>query len=116
MKLFKNHLGPWSINGPAQFVGQQALADKTWQTQQRKWLETQSLQLASLLQKTFKQTPQGTALFQTIQCEPAARVFEQLCQQGIYVRLCDEKNALRFGIPQEKDMSRLQLALALIVS
>jgi cobalamin biosynthetic protein CobC len=59
----------------------------------------------------FKYKPKGTALFQTVQCEEAELVFEYLCQQGIYVRLCDEKNALRFSIPQTQDMSRLQLAL-----
>lgn len=113
--LFTAHLGPWSINGPAQYIAQQALSDKTWQTQQAKFLRSQSQQLAKLLQKTFKQTPKGTALFQTIQCEQAEMVFEQLCQQGVYVRLCDEKQALRFGIPLSKELLRLQLALESIV-
>lgn len=111
LTLFTAHLGPWSINGPAQYIGQHALTDKTWQTQQRQFLETQSTQLANLLQKIFKQTPKGTALFQTIHCKQAEMVFEQLCQQGVYVRLCDEKHALRFGIPKEKDMPRLQSVL-----
>jgi cobalamin biosynthetic protein CobC len=111
LTLFESSLGPWSINGPAQYVCQQALTDKKWQTQQRKFLNTQSKQLTQLLEKAFKYKPKGTALFQTVQCEEAELVFEYLCQQGIYVRLCDEKNALRFSIPQTQDMSRLQLAL-----
>jgi len=116
LEIFKTHLGPWNINGPAQYIGQQALNNKKWQGQQRKQLTILSHQLEKLLQKTFNQTPKGTALFQTVKCEHAEVIFDQLCQQGIYVRLCDEKNALRFGIPSTSELLRLQLALDLIVT
>ena len=112
--IFKANLGPWNINGPAQYIGQQALADSAWQNKQRHLLTTHSQQLAKLLQRTFKTTPKGTILFQTVKCEKAEIIFDKLCQQGIYVRLCDEKNALRFGIPTNNELLRLELALSQI--
>ena len=111
---FSQQLGPWSINGPAQYIGQRALADKAWQNQQRTFLKAQSLQLAGLLHTTFNQAPTGTFLFQTVRCEQAPLVFEKLCQQGIYVRLCDEQNALRFGIPDENGLTRLKQVLPML--
>lgn len=120
MDVFNTYLGPWNINGPAQYIGQQALMDKAWQNQQRNQLAIHSQQLGKLLQQTFKQAPTGTALFQTVKCEQADVIFDKLCQQAIYVRLfCekagDEKNALRFGIPSHKELLRLQLALNQLV-
>jgi cobalamin biosynthetic protein CobC len=55
----------------------------------------------------FKIKPTGSFLFKTIQHNNAPQIFKALCQQGVYVRLCDENNALRFGIPSEKQFSRL---------
>jgi cobalamin biosynthetic protein CobC len=110
--IIKERLGPWSINGPAQYIGEQALKDTAWQIKQRALLTKHSWQLGQILQKTFNQSPKGTMLFQTVKCEQAELIFELLCQQAIYVRLCDERNALRFGIPTSKELLRLQLALS----
>lgn len=110
--IFKTQLGPWSINGPAQYIAQQALTDEIWQSKQHQQLKTHSTQLSKLLHQTFKQIPTGSLLFQTVKCDRAALIFEQLCQQAIYVRLCDERNALRFGIPTLHELPRLQLALS----
>ena len=114
LNLFAQTLGPWAINGPAQYVGTQALADNTWQQQQRQELKHLSSALASLLQQHFKQVPHGPLLFQTIHLPQAPQVFDALCQQGVYVRLCDEQNALRFGIPDEQGLLRLAEVLGLL--
>lgn len=114
LNLFAQALGPWAINGPAQYVGAQALADNTWQQQQRHALTDLSLGLAGLLQQHFNQIPRGTLLFQTIHLPHAPQVFDALCQQGVYVRLCDEQNALRFGIPDKQGLLRLAQVLALL--
>jgi len=105
---------PWEVNGPAQFITQYALQDNQWQRQQLAQLSQLTAKLSELLQQTFNQVPTGTLLFQTVQLPNAAAVFEQLCQQGIYVRLCDEKNALRFGIPTNEQLPRLTESLELI--
>ncbi|MDU0355973.1 aminotransferase class I/II-fold pyridoxal phosphate-dependent enzyme [Paraglaciecola aquimarina] len=107
-------LGPWSVSGPAQYIGEQALQDTAWQKQQRDSLQKLSSKLAALLENTFKTPPTGTILFQTIQHNQAPEIFQQLCQQGIYVRLCDEQNALRFGIPTTEQFKRLEKALKTI--
>ncbi len=54
----------------------------------------------------------GTSLFKTVRLTHAKDIFEQLCQLGIYVRLCDEQNALRFGLATDKELPQLKSALA----
>lgn len=104
-------LGPWSVSGPAQFVGLQALTDKPWQQAQRTELKRLSKTLEVLLTRVFTHPVRGTYLFKTVLTPHAPALFDALCQQGIYVRLCDEKNALRFGIPLEQGLRRLASAL-----
>jgi cobalamin biosynthetic protein CobC len=102
---------PWEVNGPAQFVATKALQDNQWQQHQLTSLRQLSDNLTSLLSQTFNQIPKGTLLFQTISLVNAPQVFDLLCKQGIYVRLCDEQNALRFGIPLNDGLLKLHLAL-----
>ncbi|MEP2651908.1 MAG: threonine-phosphate decarboxylase CobD [Paraglaciecola sp.] len=116
LTLFTNLIGPWSVSGPAQYIGQLALADEPWQRKQRAFLAAQSQELAQLLKDTLNVTPTGTALFQTVKCEQSPLIFEKLCRQSVYVRLCDEKNALRFGIPNQKDLARLKMTLNILFS
>ena len=104
-------LGPWAVSGPALFVGEQALADTHWQEEQRVVLCRLSSALQRVLKHAFTQTVQGTLLFKTVRTFHAPAIFEALCRQGIYVRLCDEKDALRFGIPDEQGLKRLENAL-----
>lgn len=111
LTLFEQALGPWSISGPAQYVGAQALADKAWQHNQLNKLHDWSKVLEQLLSATFSCQIKGTVLFKTVLSPKAPDLFKALCQQGIYVRLCDEQNALRFGIPDEQGLSRLAQAL-----
>lgn len=109
-------LGPWSVNGPAQYIGQQALSDMSWQKAQRSTLQNLSDKLATLLMQHFKVKPTGTFLFKTIQHTNAPQIFEALCQQGVYVRLCDEQNALRFGIPTSEQFDHLEKVLKLVTT
>lgn len=104
-------LGPWAVSGPALFVGEQALADTHWQEEQRVVLCRLSRALQRILEHAFTQTVQGTLLFKTVRTFHAPAIFEALCRQGIYVRLCDEKDALRFGIPDEQGLKRLENVL-----
>ncbi|EGU59901.1 cobalamin biosynthetic protein CobC [Vibrio nigripulchritudo ATCC 27043] len=46
----------------------------------------------------------------------APELFERLAEQGVLVRLCDEKNALRFGLPlQEAQWQRLEKVLECVI-
>lgn len=107
-------LGPWSVNGPAQYVGLSALKDQHWQEQQYQKLHQQAARLEQLLNRYFTEphnTITGTLLFKSVSTPYATHIFEQLCQQGIYVRLLDDKNGLRFGLPNDKGLIRLGHAL-----
>lgn len=112
LRLIAADQGPWPVSGPAQFVGQKALADFQWQKQQRECLRVLSQRLAQLLQRTFHAPSQGCRLFQTVNLVGASNIYQQLCRQAIYVRLTDDEKALRFGVPQSSDFARLEAALS----
>jgi cobalamin biosynthetic protein CobC len=113
---------PWEVNGPAQFIAEQALNDHAWQLAQRQKLTDLSIKLEQLLTKTFLHHPnksdgpsitiKGCGLFKTIVYPQATELYQKLCHQGLYVRLCDENNALRFGIPDQAQYQRLERLLA----
>lgn len=102
---------PWEVNGPAQYITEIALLDKQWQQQQSLSLTTLSTALEQLLMATFDCPVTGSALFKTVQLANAPEIYALLCQQGVYVRLCDEQNALRFGIPDKSGLAKLASVL-----
>lgn len=108
---FSNALGLWSVTGPSLVIAEQALADVNWQSRQLIKLKQQSKYLAQLLREYTGITPVGTHLFQTLLFSNAEAMYEELCKQGILVRLCDEKNALRFCISDDIGYLRLIKAL-----
>ncbi|MGJ8692071.1 MAG: threonine-phosphate decarboxylase CobD [Thalassotalea sp.] len=127
--VFSAHLGPWQVNGPAQFIAEQALADQPWQQQQRATLaklrNAQETLLWQVLGQDIIADIKGTDLFLTVSfCQAAnkdhqqtnlAKIFyHQLCLQGIYVRLSDEEDKLRFGIALSEHLPRLAQALSKI--
>lgn len=115
---FGEQLGPWQVNGPAQFISQQAFTDVDWQIQQQQRLGELSSQLHSLITQSLPANLliniSGTALFQTVYFKEGVDVeglYEALCQQGIYVRLTDDKLALRFGLVKPEQLDKLATAL-----
>ncbi|MFT6207741.1 MAG: cobalamin biosynthetic protein CobC [Colwellia sp.] len=113
---------PWEVNGPAQFITEQALKNKVWQVAQQQQLIALSIKLEALLAKTFLPnqhksndpsiTISGCGLFKTLVHPQATELYQKFCCQGLYVRLCDEKNALRFGIPDQEQYQILAKLLA----
>lgn len=116
LNAMQNLLGPWHVNGPAQYVAGVALADKKWQQQQRVSLKSLAEQLDKLLTAAFQPPPKGTNLFRTVYLNSAEETFKQLLSSGVYVRLTDEKDALRFGIPRDEDLTRLRDVLSKVVN
>lgn len=125
LEKFSEHLGPWQVNGPAQFIAQKALADKHWHEQQQQKLKALSASLQVMLAENlpveYIAKITGTDLFQTVYFKEdfdgennAEHYYVALCQQGIYVRLTDDKHALRFGLAKEEQLERLANALAFI--
>jgi len=113
---------PWEVNGPAQFITEQALKNQKWQSAQQQTLIALSTQLEALLTATFLKpinkgiereiSISGCGLFKTLIHPQAPNLFQSFCRQGLYVRLCDEKNALRFGIPKQEQLGKLAELLA----
>jgi cobalamin biosynthetic protein CobC len=113
---------PWEVNGPAQFITEQALSNKSWQLAHQDDLVRLSKQLEELLAETFLTSANkgdegvvsisGCGLFKTLIHPQATELFQLFCRQGLYVRLCDEKNALRFGVPKQEQLATLTELLA----
>ncbi len=112
-------LGPWQVNGPAQFISQKAFIDIGWQKQQQQRLSLSALQLRTVLIKNIPDNLinkiSGTDLFQTVYFKEGVDVESYsitLCKQGVYVRLTDDKQALRFGLAKTEQLEKLAKALA----
>ena len=111
---FKELLGPWQVNGPAQIIAEQALSDRAWHSEQCHKLNALRVQQEALLWKVFSDklinTIQGCDLFLTLsfhQNDNAQKLYYLLCQQGIYCRLSDEQDTLRFGISLKENFEHL---------
>lgn len=105
-------LGPWPIAHPARHVARLALADETWQVDERQRLAGDSTRLDELLDRHGLPPAGGTALFQWVKCERALAVRDELAQTGILVRCLDSPLGLRFGLPGgEAEWVRLEQAL-----
>ena len=118
--MLADSLGPWQVNGPAQYIAAQALSDKAWHSEQRKQLTQDRQALVEMLQSTLNKNEHHrivhTDLFITIyfnQPQRAPQLFDTLCQHEIYVRLCDDQQSLRFGIATAKQRSLLARVLRL---
>lgn len=97
----QSRLGPWTVPGPTRYVARQALLDQKWQKNNREQLMSDGKKMRTLL-STFFQEIEGQTLFHTVKCAEAEKRHTQLAKRGILVRLCDEGDALRFGLPREQ--------------
>ncbi|MBD1556156.1 threonine-phosphate decarboxylase [Vibrio sp. S9_S30] len=115
LKRVQVRLGPWTVSGPARYVAKQALSDHQWQQQNREKLLKDGEKMRTLLRAFFCEV-EGQTLFHTVACEEAEKRHTQLAQRGILVRLCDEGDALRIGLPYgEAQWCRLEEALRAIL-
>ncbi len=103
----------WSVSHPARWAGKRALADTTWQKQQRTRLITAGARLRDYLQTAYPRTEiQSSALFAYGAMANAREEYERLARQGVLVRYFSGQEALRFGLPQEEsDWQHLEYAL-----
>ena len=109
----RDHLGPWTVNGPGRWVAMQALKDQAWQATMRTRLDQAGSRLADLLKRHRLPVAGGTVLFQWIPLPDATFWQDALARRGILVRRFTDPPGLRFGLPgAESDWRRLELALA----
>ncbi|MEZ8096230.1 threonine-phosphate decarboxylase CobD [Photobacterium swingsii] len=112
-------LGPWTVAGPSRYVLQQALVDTSWQQQTRKRISVMADKLHQVLSLHFSNKDNAAEvrmtsgiLFHTVQMPHAAWWHQALAKQGVLVRLCDEKHAIRFGLPHnDADLQRVNTVL-----
>jgi cobalamin biosynthetic protein CobC len=130
LTLLAQALGPWTIAGPSRQICAQALQNTPWQAMQLQRLNRSSRRLynalvtfvnernenvAASVEEASKDQIKGTSLFQTLYCPNAKAFHHALCQQGILVRLTDECDGLRFGLPHnEAQWQRLGTVLTFL--
>jgi cobalamin biosynthetic protein CobC len=114
---FKELLGPWQVNGPAQIIAEKALGDTVWHKEQCVKLHALRVQQEALLWQSFSDklvsAIEGSDLFLTLsfhQTDNAKALYHLLCKQGVYCRLSDEQDTLRFGVTLEENFKRLENA------
>ncbi|APD11173.1 threonine-phosphate decarboxylase [Pandoraea vervacti] len=119
------HLGAWTVSGPARFAVRTALADTAWQTAARERLLRDGERLLALL-RTHGWPARGAPLFAWIPHVLAPQWHERLAAEGIWTRLFDVRPvglpdgetrrlpSLRLGLPgSELAWRRLDAALAI---
>lgn len=105
-------LGPWAVAHPSRVVATQALADRAWQTQQRERLMAAALRLRALLARHDLTARTVGGLFCHLPLANAAELHEFMARRGILLRLFDEPEALRIGLPGDGNQwRRLDAAL-----
>lgn len=105
LKTLADHLGPWSVSGPAQQIGCAALGDSAWQQSMQQKLSTQGARLHTLL-KQHGIEGRGTALYQwwPLPAQQAEHCWRHMAQRGIWVRLfTNEAAGIRIGLPPDED-------------
>jgi cobalamin biosynthetic protein CobC len=106
-------LGPWAVAGPAILIGQQALADRPWQSRTRENLAATAGRLDSLLAGSGLEILGGTSLFRLTRCANAGELFMHLGRAGVLLRrFLEDASWLRWGLPRsEAEWQRLSAAL-----
>ena len=110
-----DHLGPWSVSGPAQQIGCAALSDAAWQQAMKASLTADGARLHALL-KQHGIDGAGSALYQwwPLSAQQAERFWLHMAQRGIWVRLFTVGAVgIRIGLPaDESGWQQLADALA----
>lgn len=104
--------GDWPVGADALALGCGAYADVAWRQSTQAGLVQRAERLDGLLMQAGFQITGGTSLFRMTRTLLADQWFHHLCRAGILTRPFDHTpDALRFGVPGERDLPRLQAAL-----
>lgn len=124
LELLAERLGPWAVNGPAQYLGCRALADTSWHTEQRRRINA-AMNAQMALFSTINWGDRASVLQGSLYCsvvmplKAVERWYQQCGQQGILVRRfmnCECDGLLRFGLAKDAvELGRLEKALTLSV-
>lgn len=108
LQLIEHMLGPWSLSNPARYITKLALADINWQNTTRSDLKVKAAEFTAMIKNTVGIKPQGCELFKTVYCENSESYYLQLAEKGLLCRLLDNKQGLRFGLPESSDFDQVR--------
>lgn len=112
IKRLRALLGDWPVSADALILGRGAYADAEWRRRMEAALAERADRLDQLLARAGFEIIGGTSLFRMARTAHAARWFQHLCRAGILTRPFDHTpDALRFGVPTERELPRLKRAL-----
>jgi cobalamin biosynthetic protein CobC len=120
LSLLSYYQGPWPVSGPTRWLVKKVLSDHQWIEKNKIQLHTAAKRLEILLTQAFYSKKEdvfiiGTTLFKTVffnNITMSHLWFDHLAYHGILVRLLDNKQGLRFGLPKdEQQWQRLETVL-----
>jgi cobalamin biosynthetic protein CobC len=91
----RSMMGPWAVNGPAQWLAEQALLDDHWQTKARIRIAENATFMKNAFQPVLEAhsgqwlTDQGLFLSAKLTRESAHKIYTQLAKMGVLIRLID---------------------------
>lgn len=123
LQSVQNALPPWAISNVSRYVAKQALSDVYWIAANNYWIQQNIQRLVSICAQAFcheRSLIRASDLFVTVWFdeEGAAQAWHHhLCCHGVYCRLLDENNGLRFGLLQyPEDWQRLHKVMSMVQS
>lgn len=112
IKKLKEELPPWAINAPARYIAKCAYADSQWQQQARLDLKQAGDQFGEVLEFISQFLPdfqlEKAVLFQTLYSSHAKKLHKHLASKGIFTRLLDSEEGVRFGLLTKTEMRKLE--------
>lgn len=102
-------LDPWAVSHPARWLVRQALADRRWQTEQRRRLDAAARAWGDELRRLFPTLPwRTTALFSSAETDLAPALFRAAARRGLLLRLHSDRAPalLRLGLPADAHWDR----------
>ncbi|MEZ5523685.1 MAG: threonine-phosphate decarboxylase CobD [Pseudomonadales bacterium] len=120
LELLAERLGPWAVNGPAQYLGCRALGDCDWQKTQRRRIQSRVAEQMMLLDSIHwddqAMVALGPLFVSVIMPLQAVEFWYNQCgRQGVLVRrfiLSEREGLLRFGLTRDAEqLQRLKQAL-----
>jgi len=107
LKIINEKLGQWTLTGTSRYLTKTALLDTDWHQQAISELKQASNKIDELITAHSGCQPTGCCLFKTIKHSNAEQLYTLFAANGILVRLLDNKQGVRFGLPKSDQWGRV---------
>ncbi len=102
LEQIQQKLGSWATSHPARWIGKHALCDQTWQNKTRQKLKQSARQLQQLVSCLDNHNVTATSLFAYLPFEYAQALQDYLAKQSIWIRIFEQPQAIRIGLPRSQ--------------